>query len=108
MILSIECVENNRLCEHVNLLPRCEQERVAEMHRILPQGMSCPADWEAQPNPLDAHALSPLFLSLQADAAILFNPSMKRFTRISIRTLLVLITVLDVWLAFQVNRAHRQ
>lgn len=33
---------------------------------------------------------------------------MKRFTRISLRTLLILITVFGVWLAVQVNRAHRQ
>jgi len=33
---------------------------------------------------------------------------MKRFTRISLRTLLVLITLFAVWLAVQVNRAHRQ
>ena len=33
---------------------------------------------------------------------------MKRFTRISLRTLLILITVFAVWLAVQVNRAHRQ
>ncbi len=33
---------------------------------------------------------------------------MKRFTRISLRTLLILITVFAVWLAVQVNRAKRQ
>ena len=33
---------------------------------------------------------------------------MKRFTRISLRTLLILITVFAVLLAVQVNRAHRQ
>ena len=33
---------------------------------------------------------------------------MKRFTRISIRTLLILITVFGVWLAVQANSAHRQ